>query len=507
MTNYPKLSAENNSALDAAFAAWARQNDPRMYPAERQAFEAGWGAAQQDAVPADEWLRQMDALVDAHDEERKTGTAAGRVKARAAIKAHARRRIEPASQDTSMPSHGWKLGNLLTHTQDDYPGLGAWFGQIWEDDDVVARVYGKDHKQVSERAGRLLSAPAAQQDASAAQAVPMELRGVRDALANGGGFWRSCTGCHESNEGHDTGPHSKIFGCALGVGCSECGGIGAVWDDTDYVAMGDAMARGVGQEVAANPSGQAQAAPEPRCLVCRDSGIMGHSDLCVACDGAKWRDEEEDQPSEQAQQPASAHPDDLAVDRFTVAMKAKLAKKRAEGRGGWEAMTAEALSALLHEHVAKGDPLDVGNIAMMLHQSGQSIVADAAPASAPTNCCRKSPCEHPGVGPCDMPYRAPAADAPKGEPSDREILELFQPYREFPVDWICRFARDLLARYAAPLDAAAMRKAALEDLECELIRLRAPINEAANRTDDARLAVQQAIDRVRALKADQQEQP
>lgn len=47
--NYPELSAENNSALDAAFDAWARQNDPRTYPAERQAFEAGWSAAQQDA--------------------------------------------------------------------------------------------------------------------------------------------------------------------------------------------------------------------------------------------------------------------------------------------------------------------------------------------------------------------------------------------------------------------------------------------------------------------------
>src|SRR5690554_6241206 len=34
-------------------------------------------------------------------------------------------------------------------------------------------------------------------------------------------------------------------------------------------------------------------------------------------------------------QPAQ-HPDDAAVDRFAEAMKAKLAKKRAEGRGGWE---------------------------------------------------------------------------------------------------------------------------------------------------------------------------
>ncbi len=85
-----------------------------------------------------------------------------------------------------------------------------------------------------------------------------------------------------------------------------------------------------------------------------------------------------------AQQPAapvSVHPDDLAVDRFAAAMKAKLAKKREEGRGGWEGpdCNAEILSRLLREHVEKGDPLDVGNLAMMLHQRGDRVAA--APVS------------------------------------------------------------------------------------------------------------------------------
>jgi hypothetical protein len=69
------------------------------------------------------------------------------------------------------------------------------------------------------------------------QELPLELRGVRETVKDGGGFWRSCTGCHELNEGHATGPFSKVFGCALGNGCSECGGIGAIWDDTDYEEM------------------------------------------------------------------------------------------------------------------------------------------------------------------------------------------------------------------------------------------------------------------------------
>lgn len=72
------------------------------------------------------------------------------------------------------------------------------------------------------------------------------------------------------------------------------------------------------------------------------------------------------------------HPDDLAVDRFAAAMKAKLAQKRAEGFGGWEdkeACSNGHLSQLLVEHVHKGDPVDIGNLAMMLHQRGE-VVAD-----------------------------------------------------------------------------------------------------------------------------------
>lgn len=75
-----------------------------------------------------------------------------------------------------------------------------------------------------------------------------------------------------------------------------------------------------------------------------------------------------------------SHPDDEAVDRFAAAMKAKLAKKRSEGRGGWEdknQCTAEFLNRLLNEHVGKGDPVDVGNLAMMLWNRGERTEARA----------------------------------------------------------------------------------------------------------------------------------
>lgn len=67
------------------------------------------------------------------------------------------------------------------------------------------------------------------------------------------------------------------------------------------------------------------------------------------------------------------HPDDEAVDRFAVAMKAKLAKSREKGRHGWQTASAAHLSGLLYRHMYKADPLDVANLAMMLHQNGQAI--------------------------------------------------------------------------------------------------------------------------------------
>ncbi|OBU52258.1 hypothetical protein [Stenotrophomonas maltophilia] len=81
---------------------------------------------------------------------------------------------------------------------------------------------------------------------------------------------------------------------------------------------------------------------------------------------------------------ADQHPDDVAVDAFAVAMKAKMAEARAKGRGGWEypaQCTAEDLSRMLREHVEKGDPRDVANFCMMLYQRGEAIAALSAQPS------------------------------------------------------------------------------------------------------------------------------
>ena len=73
--------------------------------------------------------------------------------------------------------------------------------------------------------------------------------------------------------------------------------------------------------------------------------------------------------------------DDEYVDCFAEAMKAKMQLKSKQGRAGWQDKddcTADLLSRLLREHVEKGDPVDVANFAMMLHQRGERIAAAEA---------------------------------------------------------------------------------------------------------------------------------
>lgn len=78
------------------------------------------------------------------------------------------------------------------------------------------------------------------------------------------------------------------------------------------------------------------------------------------------------------------HPDDIAVDLFAAFMKAKMAKQRAKGYSGWNSKTEcppGVLQRYLAEHVTKGDPIDVGNLAMMLWNRGEKTTpAHAKPA-------------------------------------------------------------------------------------------------------------------------------
>lgn len=89
--------------------------------------------------------------------------------------------------------------------------------------------------------------------------------------------------------------------------------------------------------------------------------------------------------------PSHAEIDDRCVERAADAMKEKLAQKRADGRGRWwdsfECKTA-SLQKMLKEHVEKGDPIDVMNIAMMLFCRGERTNSEPEKYTIGTNTMR-----------------------------------------------------------------------------------------------------------------------
>ena len=67
------------------------------------------------------------------------------------------------------------------------------------------------------------------------------------------------------------------------------------------------------------------------------------------------------------------HENDMAVDSFAAAIKAKLSTRSVAGGGGWNdpaQCSIEHLQGVLVEWVAKGDPVSVGALAMMIQQRG-----------------------------------------------------------------------------------------------------------------------------------------
>lgn len=68
--------------------------------------------------------------------------------------------------------------------------------------------------------------------------------------------------------------------------------------------------------------------------------------------------------------------DQLGVDYFSSYMHTRMSLKRVNGRQGWwnpRIISTNELSQMLHKAVAGGDPVDVANYAMMIHQRGDRI--------------------------------------------------------------------------------------------------------------------------------------
>lgn len=95
--------------------------------------------------------------------------------------------------------------------------------------------------------------------APSAPAEVIDARAVAEAMDGDAGRWKACCGCYETCDGHPVGnyPYSAVLKCDLGGGCRECGGLGAIWDTTDYADMGDCLARGLDASAPAEVEGLA----------------------------------------------------------------------------------------------------------------------------------------------------------------------------------------------------------------------------------------------------------
>lgn len=99
------------------------------------------------------------------------------------------------------------------------------------------------HKVIAATLGQLRRASRPAPSEASADVVEDKLdrdwtkRSVHEVMDEGDGFWRPCSGCQEGVDGYVSQkdyPYSDMFRCQPGAGCSECGGIGVTWDDTDY---------------------------------------------------------------------------------------------------------------------------------------------------------------------------------------------------------------------------------------------------------------------------------
>jgi hypothetical protein len=71
---------------------------------------------------------------------------------------------EAAAAPVAVDEPAWNVGNLLTMSDSEYPGMGAMFAQVWQGDALIARVYGDSAEEVRNRAARIaLAAAPAQQ--------------------------------------------------------------------------------------------------------------------------------------------------------------------------------------------------------------------------------------------------------------------------------------------------------------------------------------------------------
>jgi hypothetical protein len=91
-------------------------------------------------------LEALEKMANSHDRFEEVDTAIAAVKL--ALSAPVQKPV-------------FKVGTLVTLTECDYPGLGQWFVQLWDGEEVAARVYGDDREAINLRIAALNNPPAA----------------------------------------------------------------------------------------------------------------------------------------------------------------------------------------------------------------------------------------------------------------------------------------------------------------------------------------------------------
>ena len=86
-----------------------------------------------------------------------------------------------AQQAEPVEPVAWKQGNLVTFNEDPYPALGGLFVQLWDGEEVAARVYANDLKTLRQRCAKVNTAPPQRKQAEPVEPVAT-LIAQRDAL-------------------------------------------------------------------------------------------------------------------------------------------------------------------------------------------------------------------------------------------------------------------------------------------------------------------------------------
>lgn len=185
-----------------------------------------------------------------------------------------------------------------------------------------------------------------------------------------------------------------VFGIASDAAAAEI-------TDEQYQQIADAINKVFIDPIAAAPSDDEVDDGRSKCFVCleaffdgdpvyySDDGYM-HETCCGPDRDSFYNDDGELKEGDPVPRPLiwtsdemkvmpiadDAVNDDVSVYRFSKVMRAKMEAARNKGRSGWDdpaRCSLETLSAMLLAHVDKGDPVDIANFAMMLHQRGAQI--------------------------------------------------------------------------------------------------------------------------------------